>query len=176
MTISAALAGSASAWKTGKRRHRFDLQQQVAAPGHVRRQRRADVDDAGDQRRRRREAGEAVAAAHVAKRCDARVQKRAPGGRVAARGEEVVPVLDDEPARDEREQRQARVLDDSGQPKRTGEGHDCDAQLPLVDTPSEHAHAWAKLMAFESDHLVSGLWAARSAPTVASIGGRQAVH
>ena len=67
-----------------------------------------------------------------------------------------MPVLDDEPARDEREQRQARVLDDSGQPKRAGEAGDCDAELPLVDTPSEHAHARAKLMAFESDHWFPG--------------------
>ena len=86
-----------------------------------------------------------------------------------------MPVLDHEPRGERRHQRRARIVDDVREPERGCQAPDGDAELPLVDPSPEYAHARAELMAFEADH-VSGFWAARGAPTVASIGGRQAVH
>ncbi len=155
--------------------HRFEVEQQVAAPADVWRQRRADIDDARDRSGCCGQSRQPVAPAHVAELGDALVQKRAPRGGVAARGEEVVPVLDHEPRGERPDQRRARIVDHVRESERGCQTPGGGAELPLVDPSPEYAHARAELMAFEADH-VSGFWAARGAPTVASIGGRQAAH
>jgi hypothetical protein len=78
---------------------RLDLEEQMAAPGDVRGQRGREVHRADGQRRRSGDRGEALEPAALSQRGRHAVDPEAPAGGVAEAGEEVAPVLGDEPGR-----------------------------------------------------------------------------
>jgi hypothetical protein len=131
---------------------RLDLEEQVTAPGDVRRQRGGEVDHAHGQRRRRGEGGQALEAAAFPERRGNAVDPEPPAGGVAEAGEEVTPVLGDEPSCCGGETDCEAVVAERAE-DRGGRGQR-EAEVVLVDPAAEDVEAWPARMALDTNHPV----------------------
>ena len=126
----------------------------MVAPLDVWRDRRGEVDQPGKEGGERRELRERGRASHGAKSMRARVQAEAPGRGVAPRGQDVAPVLGDEP--DPAEQGGGRdvpvavdaVRQEGGDQREQQAG----AEVPLVHAGTEDVDPRAQAMTFDSEH------------------------
>ena len=133
--------------------HRLELEQQVVAPGDRRRQRRGEIDEADGECDRGREAREPISPADRSQRRGPAMQPDPPGGGIAPRGHDVLPVLGDEPdperTRDGGNERQVPRVERN---THADEREDAEPELPFVDPPPEHEDARAEPMTVEANH------------------------
>ncbi len=131
----------------------FDLQEEMAAPGDVRCQRRDKVDGRDRCCRKRNDQRQRVGATEGAKRKRKPVKAEPPGSSVAPARGQVTPVLDDQPDRDDDRQcgREA-VVDESEQ--RTGEQREQDEQteMPVVPAQAKKEHARTEPVPLDPKH------------------------
>ena len=136
-------------------RHRLDglqPQQEVVAPGDVRRQRREQVDEPDSERRGGRKRGQAVRSADRPQRCGAAMEPQPPGRGVALGGDEVTPVLHHEPrTRGCPQPGDEREAPGAGRVTGNDESEHAEAELPLVDAPAQQVDPRSVPMAVEAD-------------------------
>ena len=144
--------GNRQRMRDAHRCQRLQLQKCVPAPRHVRRERRDQVDDRDQDRADRGKCRQGIRPAKGPEWIRPSVEAELPGGGVAARREEVVPVLRDEPDASESGERRRQVVVDAPEggacPERE---QDCAAQVPLVEPKPGQVQTRPERMSLDAD-------------------------
>ncbi len=143
------------------------------APGDVRRQRREQVDEPDREGEAPRERRQAVRPSIPTQRRRAAVQPDPPGIGVPVTGNEIAPVLEDQPAAGRCQERgHEGEVPGTACPPTEDDGQDRDPEVPLVDPAAEREHARAERVAVEAQHeataTVAELGAGRAYPGIRS--------
>ena len=136
-----------------QRGERSHLEKQVVAPGDVRRDRGGQVHQSREHGQDRSEPRQRREALHAGQRRRTGVQAEAPCSGVAAGGEEVLPVLRDEPEACGGDRERGHPLLDPVERERAGEGEqDRGAEVPLVHARAEDVDPRAQTMTIDPQH------------------------
>ena len=136
-----------------QRGERSHLEKQVVAPGDVRRDRGGQVHQSREHGQDRSEPRQRREALHTGQRRRTGVQAEAPCSGVAAGGEEVVPVLRDEPEAAEAiasAVTRCSIRSNASAPARAS--RTASAEVPLVDARAEDVDPRAQTMTIDPQH------------------------
>jgi hypothetical protein len=132
---------------------RLDLQNRTSSPGDVRREGRGKVDRRDERGCERRDGGKRIGTAQRSQPVWAPVQAKAPGGGVAPRRNQVVPIFRDEPnPADRGKDSGQRCVYDVDDPAHGQGKEDGRAQVPLVQPDTQDMDTQTKRMALETEH------------------------
>ena len=129
---------------------RLDLEEQVPAPGDVRRQRGGEVDRADRERHGRCEGREALEPPAFPKRRGHAVDPEPPGRSVAQAREEIAPVLGDEPEGEGGKGQGDPAMLEGRQ--RCGRDPEGEPEVAFVNPAAENVNARPARVALETDH------------------------
>src|SRR5262245_5401388 len=131
---------------------RLDAEEDVPAPGDVRRDCGNEVDDRDNRDTEGRERGDVVKVARWPEAQRAPMKAEPPRGRVAPGRRQVAPVLDDEPEPGERHAPEGHQAEHADEGRYTAEPQDGEPEMPFVDPAAEHVDADPEWMVNESQH------------------------
>ena len=132
--------------------NRLDLQQDVTAPAHIRRQRREKVHNRDCSRRDGDEQRERVRAPELSERSGMAMQANPPSGCVAPSLREITPVFDDQPhAGGGRQRRREWVMDMAEGCVDAQPEEDHQPEMPVVSANAEQEDPRAQRVAFDPE-------------------------